>query len=559
MKILLVDDNDDNRTVLCMVLTSDGHEVLQAANGQEGVDIFKEESPDLVLMDLRMPVMDGLAATKLIKEHHNDQLHVPILFLTGQSDDQTLSECLAIGGDDFLYKPISTQVLRAKIKAHARIRELNSQLNDQKDELTRLYDNMLHEQELAKTVFQRAMKASVKENANIRHVISPASIFSGDIVLSAYSPSGGIYVLVADFTGHGLPAAIGGLPVSQIFYEAAASGDCVSDIARKLNKTLESFLPDEMFAAAAILEMNAAGSRVTVWTGGMPNILVSNSNGHLKEIIKSQHVPLGIASDEDFKREVIINNVARGDKIYICTDGIIEAKNSAGERYGKDRLISLFDQDKADLFDEIIQDSERHCQNSEQTDDITVVEVSCRPIDQKEAKKVETKPGETLPLTICVNLDAEKLKGRSPISQLTDMLTVPNHIAFCKDELHTILTELFSNAFEHGVLDLSSNIKEEDGGYIDYYDQRQQKIDELEEGNILIKIDFLTENDHEQLKITFQDSGKGFDINKLQKSSQHALSGRGISLVRALSERVEYGQSGNNVTVYYDINKHTKH
>ena len=151
MKILVVDDTEANRKLLAWILEDEGHSVIEARDGQQAVDMFRQHEPDLVLMDVMMPVMDGFEATQAIKEYLGGR-YVPIIFLTALSDDASLAKCLSIGGDDFLSKPINEQVLQAKIKAHSRIKELNEQLNRKNQELQRLHQITLREHEIAKAV-----------------------------------------------------------------------------------------------------------------------------------------------------------------------------------------------------------------------------------------------------------------------------------------------------------------------------------------------------------------------------------------------------------------------
>ena len=126
LNILIVDDQAANRTLLSFLLEEDGHQIIEAASGQEGVDCFSRDVPDLVLLDVMMPGMDGYETATLIKAQSPE--HVPIIFLTALSDDVSLSKCIESGGDDFLTKPVNETLLTAKIKAHERIRELNSEL-----------------------------------------------------------------------------------------------------------------------------------------------------------------------------------------------------------------------------------------------------------------------------------------------------------------------------------------------------------------------------------------------------------------------------------------------
>lgn len=552
MKILVVDDTEANRKLLSWILEDDGHTVVEAVDGQEGVNLFQSESPDLVLMDVMMPVMDGFDATKAIREILGDS-HVPIIFLTALSDDASLAKCLSIGGDDFLSKPINEQVLQAKINAHARIRDLTEELNKQKVELEQLHALTEREHEIAKAVFENAMEASLQDCVNTRHYISPATTFNGDILLSAPSPSGGLYVILADFTGHGLPAAIGALPLSQTFYNSTIAGDSVSDIARKLNTALEGFLPNFMFAAAAVLEMNADGSRVTFWAGGLPDVIITDAKGKLKEAIISTHMPLGVLDGDEFEREVIIRHPEPGDKYYLYTDGITESETPDGEMYGDQRMQALFDGNNKDPFTKLIYDIKTFRGALEQNDDITIIELTCAPVELEASETTQSLPQGKLPWSLNMDLDACALNGPSPVSQIIDMIGASPGISEHKDYLHTIMSELFSNALEHGVLGLSSELKETEDGYLEYYQQREDKLTALENGNVSINVEFILGDEYGKLKIRFKDSGVGFDVHNLKESDDDDSFGRGVSLIDTLCDSVEYNDAGTSVTAHYTL------
>ena len=90
MRILVVDDQAPNRGLLSYILEDDGHEVLEATDGESGVAQFQSVAPDLVLMDVAMPGMDGYEAARTMKANADDR-HVPIIFLTAHSDEASLS------------------------------------------------------------------------------------------------------------------------------------------------------------------------------------------------------------------------------------------------------------------------------------------------------------------------------------------------------------------------------------------------------------------------------------------------------------------------------------
>jgi two-component system alkaline phosphatase synthesis response regulator PhoP len=114
--ILVVDDEKDLLDLIEYNLKKEGFNVLKAENGEEGIERAKEFHPDLVLMDIMMPKMDGMEAVEKMRK--DDELKsIPIIFLTARSDEKTEVEGLNKGGDDYITKPISTTKLISRIKA----------------------------------------------------------------------------------------------------------------------------------------------------------------------------------------------------------------------------------------------------------------------------------------------------------------------------------------------------------------------------------------------------------------------------------------------------------
>lgn len=113
-RILVVEDNNDNMTLIVDVLLSLDYEVLQAKDGEQGVNIANAEIPDVILMDLSLPRMDGWTATQKIKA--NQRLnHIPIIALTAHAMVGDREKALAAGCDDYISKPINLQELAGKL------------------------------------------------------------------------------------------------------------------------------------------------------------------------------------------------------------------------------------------------------------------------------------------------------------------------------------------------------------------------------------------------------------------------------------------------------------
>lgn len=116
-KILIVDDDSSIREILATQLTRLEYDTAVAADGEEAISLFKSEKPDLVLMDVMMPLMDGLTACQKIRAGEKKGTRVPILFLTARDTRHDQLSSALSGGDDFITKPISLQELRQRVEA----------------------------------------------------------------------------------------------------------------------------------------------------------------------------------------------------------------------------------------------------------------------------------------------------------------------------------------------------------------------------------------------------------------------------------------------------------
>lgn len=256
LAILIAEDNAADRMLLSTIVSRQGHRVLTASNGLEAVALFEQERPHLVLMDALMPVMDGFEAARRIKDQAGEAL-VPIIFLTSLTEGEALVRCLEAGGDDFLAKPYNRVILEAKIGAMDRLRRLHDTVLQQRDLIAQHNEHLLHEQRVAKAVFDKVAHSGCLDAPNIRYMQSPYALFNGDLLLAAYKPSGGMHVMLGDFTGHGLPAAIGAMPLAEVFYGMTAKGHALAEILREINAKLKRILPVGVFCCATVLNISS--------------------------------------------------------------------------------------------------------------------------------------------------------------------------------------------------------------------------------------------------------------------------------------------------------------
>ena len=128
LKILIADDSNSDRLLLRVIIEKQGHPALLATDGLEAVEAFRNDSPDIILLDALMPNMDGFEAARQIKTASGEDF-VPIIFLTSLNEADSLAQCLEAGGDDFLTKPYNSVILQAKINAFSRMRRLYSSIS----------------------------------------------------------------------------------------------------------------------------------------------------------------------------------------------------------------------------------------------------------------------------------------------------------------------------------------------------------------------------------------------------------------------------------------------
>jgi two-component system, sensor histidine kinase and response regulator len=141
-RILVVDDNAQNRALAQATLEDEGYEVLLATGGEEGIRMVEAERPDCVLLDVRMPGTDGFAVCARIRALP-DARDTPVVFLTALRDVDTFDQALRAGGDDFLTKPVRPTELVLRIQAALRLRRMNAELRENYDLMRRQRDDLM--------------------------------------------------------------------------------------------------------------------------------------------------------------------------------------------------------------------------------------------------------------------------------------------------------------------------------------------------------------------------------------------------------------------------------
>ncbi len=552
IKILIADDVLTNRVLLTQTLTALGdYEVIEAVDGKEAVAQYEKEKPDLILMDIMMPELDGRQATALIKDKMGDD-YVPVIFITALNSDESLATALESGGDDFISKPFNVEVLASKINAHLRIRELTQQINIKNEALVGVNQKLRHEKSLIQHFFENALKQSFLDEKVIKYHMSSMSAFNGDLLLVERAPNGGFYLVMGDFSGHGLTAAMGTLPVAMIFFKMVSESRSVGDIAYEINSQLHKLMPVGMFFTATILELNRQGTVMSVWMGGMPENYWFSKKGELKGLIHSQHMPLGILDDDKFNSLAQSFSVEPEDKIYLYSDGIIEAKNSAGELFGDERLNDVLVKNGNNRFAQALQSLNDFTGDEHQNDDVTFVELNCCVVAAQENKQENIIKGNALPWSTSVSLTTKDLRSSDTVRKLSNILSSMPYLSRHTGVLHVLLSEIYSNSLEHSILNIQGADKTDNENFVEYYKNRDSALVNLKDGSIIFNFNFIVEESNHYLEIQVTDSGGGYQKEELE-SSDKMLHGRGLNIINSFSEKVSFSDDGKSLTVLYKL------
>jgi CheY-like chemotaxis protein len=555
LTILIAEDSAADRLLLSSIVRRQGHEVLTAANGAEAVEAFRQQRPQLVLMDAMMPVMDGFEAAQQIKALAGETL-VPIIFLTSLSESEALARCLEAGGDDFLAKPYNQVILAAKIKAMDRLRRLQATVLQQRDQIARHHDYLLNEQRVAKAVFDKVAHSGCLNAANIRYLQSPYALFNGDLLLAAYTPAGDMHVLLGDFTGHGLPAAVGAMPLAEVFYGMTAKGYGLAETLREMNAKLKRILPVDMFCCATMLCLSFQRRSVEVWNGGMPDGYLHSIASGERTPMAARHLPLGVLSAQTFDDSTQVFPMALGDRVFLLSDGVIDTCDASEQLFGVERLQRVFaaNREPDALFEEIGQALRDF--GGETRDDVSMVEISLLESSQLIAPvPVYSDSGQSCPLDWSVSFEfrAQTLKRFNPLPYLLQLLLEVHGLRAQSGALYSVLAELYSNALEHGVLGLDSSLKRDLSGFTRYYQQRNTRLDELQDGFVRVHLQVTPQGEGGCLVICVEDSGKGFDVGRVlaRPVDPVRLSGRGVSLIRQLGRNASWSDDGRSARVEF--------
>lgn len=366
-RIVLIDDNATDVAVTRRLLERRGFEVFPALSGEEGLQLAHKLTPDAIVVDYRMPIMDGFEVARHAKSDPQLQT-IPLLMLTGADSAQHVVEGLGAGADDFVTKGADVEVLVARIRALLRMKAYQ-------DQLRRMNEQMMRDLQIARRVQEALVPHGpfLGPRAEVRSAYIPSEALSGDFydyfVLDRF-----MYLFVADVSGHGLPAAILTSLLKSYIHTEADSQSSLADFMRKLNDFLFSVSLPTQFATAQLFRIDDEGHVVYANAAHPPFLLYQRERGRTS-VFEDPSNLLGAMPDMPFEERAL--QVGSGDTLFVYTDGLTDRRSASGDFYSIDRVASILERCRdaalGSVYDAIFEDVTTFAATEEFKDDIAFV------------------------------------------------------------------------------------------------------------------------------------------------------------------------------------------
>jgi serine phosphatase RsbU (regulator of sigma subunit) len=295
---------------------------------------------------------------------------------------------------------------------------------------------------------------------------------------------------------------------------------------------------------------------VEVWNGGMPDGYLHDSLSGVRTPLPARHLPLGVLTPQLFDDRTEVHAMSLGDRVFLLSDGVIDTADDSEQLFGVERLQQVFaaNREPEYLFEDIQQALRDF--RGEPRDDFSMVEVRLvAPTQLNPPPPVYSDSGQSSPLDWSVTFEfrAQTLKRFNPMPYLLQLLLEVHGLRAQSGALYSVLSELYSNALEHGVLGLDSSIKRDASGFARYYSERNRRLDELNTGHVRVHFHVTPHGEGGRLVIEVEDSGQGFDVDRVlaRPLDCNRLSGRGVGLVRQLSHQACWSDDGRSAHVEF--------
>ncbi len=375
--ILIVDDAPINRRLLQGILGREGYELLVADSGAAALELARERRPDLVLLDVLMPELDGYEVCTALKQHPSTA-HIPIVFLSALDSATDRVRGLECGGADYVTKPFDRAEVVARVRTQLELQRANRQLRQRQQE-------MEAELRAAAEIQRSLLPDPLPPGAGIQGVqvlwhYAPCESLGGDMLGVQQLTPRDLAIHLFDVSGHGVPSSLVAISVTQFLSRGAGTlfedrGELHTRSPAAVITELDRHYPIDRFSkhlTMVYLVLDTEAGTVRYSAAAHPFPVLVRADGRLDTLCEGGTV-IGLGGLLPFDEGVV--RLEPGDRIFLYTDGLVEAESPAGEHFGEARLHSLLgegrDPDLESLRRRLLAALAEHCAGRAADDDVT--------------------------------------------------------------------------------------------------------------------------------------------------------------------------------------------
>jgi phosphoserine phosphatase RsbU/P len=325
--VLVVDDAPANLHAVHCILKND-FKIRVATSGAKALELaMVKPQPDLILMDVMMPDMDGYEVCGILKATPETK-DIPVIFLTGKTEADDETKGFEVGAVDYIHKPFSPAVMRARVHTHLGLREAREQLARQL-----LYIN--NELEMAREIQLSILPRETPQidGLEITACYIPMSSVAGDFYDFIRVDKKRLGVLVADVSGHGLPAALIAsmlqVALAGQFVHASDPGQVLAGLHQALCGKFQ-----HNFVTAVYVFVDLETKSMSYAGAGHPPLLLWSDLSQSTSELEENGLPLGLFPDSTYSVGQV--QIKPGDKVVLYTDGIVETESPSHQGFGID-------------------------------------------------------------------------------------------------------------------------------------------------------------------------------------------------------------------------------
>ena len=386
-RILVVDDEPQNIRLLQIRLQADGHTVLTANSGQEALELVQAEAPDLILLDIMMPGMNGFEVCQQLRAEAATQF-VPVVMVTALAEQEDRIRAIEAGADDFISKPFDSHEVLARVRSLVRIKRYHDALEQANRELKMHNERLDKELQMASEIQDSLMPQGITDLLGFRIVshYTPAVVVGGDFFDLWEVERGRLGVFISDVMGHGVSAAFITVFIKTIVEEMSVQTDDPGRLLKELNTRFNKMISSQqyMFATAFCAVIDRSNEILHYANAGHPFPFLVQRQRNVCKPIGDHSIGKGLGLLPDSTYQTHHYPFTPSDGLFLYTDGAYELQNSRGEEFTPQGIQEVITQQIAQpapvLVETVLNTTNRFSDGRPKDDDITIVAIDgCEP------------------------------------------------------------------------------------------------------------------------------------------------------------------------------------